>query len=229
MAVLMFFSALGTLSGARLWWLFGVTLGLYFTSRLPLATGLRVLRQFKWLLLLTLIVNWWFWGLKFNLALAGAQTIAITIKLVIGLLVAAWFCLVTRPLELAAGWEKLLRPLVRLGLPVSDCSLFLGLVVRFVALLGRETEQIMIAQRLRGVRPGQGWRQGSLWLRSTLIPVFLATLREASAVAVALEARGYRPGQPRSTMTVMRFKASDWVITLVSLAGIGYFVVRVYG
>jgi energy-coupling factor transporter transmembrane protein EcfT len=225
--VLLFFSALGALSGAGLWLLLGLTLGLYFTSRLPLATGVRVLRQFKWLLLFALIANWCFLSMKFKLGPAGAQTIAITIKLVIGLLVAAWLCLVTRPLELAAGWEKLLRPLARLGLTVGDCGLFLGLVVRFVALLGREAEQIMIAQRVRGIRPGQGWRQGNLWLKCTLIPIFLATLREAAAVAVALEARGYRPGQPRSGMEDLRFKASDWVITLISLAGTGYFAVEI--
>jgi energy-coupling factor transport system permease protein len=152
----------------------------------------------------------------------------ICLKLVIGLLVAAWLCLVTKPLQLIDGWGKLLKPLAKFGLPVGDWALFLGLVVRFVALLWQEAEQIMIAQRLRGIRPGMVWRQGGLWIRSTLIPIFLATLREAGAVATALEARGYRRGQPRSSLDDLRYKVSDWVVTLCGLAGTVYFVVRIW-
>jgi energy-coupling factor transport system permease protein len=225
---LMLLLALVALSGVGLWLLLGLTLGLYLTSRLPLQTGWAVLCQFKWLLLFTLAANLCFFLFKLEFWCACYQTIEIGVKLVTGLLVAAWLCLVTKPLQLIDGWGKLLKPLVRLGLPVGDMGLFLSLVVRFVALLWREAEQIMIAQRLRGIRPGQVWRQGGLWLRSTLIPVFLATLRQAVAVATALEARGYRRGQPRSSLEVLHFKASDWVITLVALVGMLYFVAKIW-
>jgi energy-coupling factor transport system permease protein len=228
MVTLMFLIALVALSGVRLWLWLGLTLGLYLTSHLSLQTGWAVLCQFKWLLLFTVVANLWFWGFQHEFGFAFYRTMEIGVKLVIALLVAAWLCMVTKPLQLIDGWGKLLKPLARLGLPVDDLALFLGLVVRFVALLGREAEQIMIAQRLRGVKPGLVWRQGGLWLRSTLIPIFLATLRQAGAVATALEARGYRRGQPRSSFEVLRFKALDWWITLVGLAGTLYFVAKIW-
>jgi energy-coupling factor transport system permease protein len=224
-ATLALLVAVLTLSGPRLWAPFGLTIGLYLTARLPLRLCWTVLRQFQWLLLFTLGVNWWFWGLRLGLAAALVPALEIGGKLLLSLWAAAWLSFVTKPLRLIDGWTRILKPLTVFGLPVEDCALFLGLALRFVGELWNETEQIVTAQRLRGLRPGRSWRRGGLWARATLIPVFLATVRLATATATALEARGYRRGQLRSQYEELRFKGSDWVITVsaaVAIIGLGW-------
>jgi energy-coupling factor transport system permease protein len=210
-----------TLSGPCLWALFGLTIGLYLTARLPLRLCGTILRQFQWLLLFTCGVNWWFWERRLGLIAALLPALEIGGKLLLSLLVAAWLTFVTKPLRLIDGWARILKPLRRFGWPVEDYALFLGLALRFVGELWEETEQIVIAQRLRGLRPGRSWRCGGLWARATLIPVFLATVRLATATATALEARGYRRGQPRSQYEELRFNKFDWAITVSAGMAIG--------
>jgi energy-coupling factor transport system permease protein len=226
--VVMLFTLLIAGSGITLWAPLGMMLILYRTARLPWCTAIAILKQFKWLIAITFIANWWSFGLQLGAGAALTTTLDICIKLTMALLMATWLCLVTKPFELIDAWAKLLKPLGRLGLPVEDWALFLGLVLRFTAEIGRETGQIIMAQRLRGIKPGAAWRQGGLWIRSTLIPVFLAALRQAKTVATALELRGYRRGQARSAWRQLRFTKSDWVITLSCLLGILYIFVRMW-
>jgi energy-coupling factor transport system permease protein len=44
---------------------------------------------------------------------------------------------------------------------------------------------------------------------SIILPVFTGLFRRADELAVALEARGYVPGKPRSAMFPLKWKNSD--------------------
>ncbi|HYH04549.1 MAG TPA: energy-coupling factor transporter transmembrane protein EcfT, partial [Bacillota bacterium] len=74
--------------------------------------------------------------------------------------------------------------------------------------------------------PRQNWQKDQQWLKSTLIPVFMATVRKASAVAVAMEARGFQPGQMRTSWTELQFDRKDWfILVLAILYGAGSFII----
>lgn len=83
-----------------------------------------------------------------------------------------------------------LRPLERLGLAkAADVGLAVGLVVRFVPEVIKRYEALRDAQRARGLETK---------LHSVLIPLVILTLKDADAIADAIDARGFR-GQTSSS------------------------------
>lgn len=194
---------------------------LYLTARFPLQLGWRALVRFKWLLFITLLANWF--GNDWTKGYSGFWSISdIIIKLIGSILVAVWLSYVTKPFAVVDGLAKWLQPLQILRFPVSDVALALGLVTRFIPELWEQAEQVILAQRLRGASTQQIWYKNRYWLKSTLIPVFMATLRKASALAMSMEARGYRAGQNRTAWTKLQFDWKDWLIlTFALLYGAG--------
>lgn len=82
-----------------------------------------------------------------------------------------------------------LRPLEKLGLAnAADVGLAVGLVVRFVPEIIKRHEALRDAQRARGLETK---------LHSILIPLVILTLKDADAIAEAIDARGFR-GQTSS-------------------------------
>ncbi len=114
--------------------------------------------------------------------------------------------------EVVHGIEGMLRPWQRLGLPAHEVALVLTIALRFVPLLGEELERLMKAQAARGADFGR--RRGGLLRRvrgvlPLLVPLFLAALRRAEELAVALEARGYVGGKGRTHLVRLRMRPAD--------------------
>jgi energy-coupling factor transporter transmembrane protein EcfT len=85
-----------------------------------------------------------------------------------------------------------LRPLARLGVPVAETRMMLGLAVRFAPLVRDETARIAQVQRLRSGREPRGPFEWLTRLRAVVVPALTASLERADRVALALEARHYR-------------------------------------
>ncbi len=82
-----------------------------------------------------------------------------------------------------------LRPLERLGLAkAADVGLAVGLVVRFVPEVINRYETLRDAHRARGMK---------VRLHTILVPLIIMTLKDADAIADAIDARGFR-GQTSS-------------------------------
>ncbi|HEY8463898.1 MAG TPA: energy-coupling factor transporter transmembrane component T [Bacillota bacterium] len=190
-----------------------IVAGLYLTARVPLRMGWLVIVRFKWLLLITLLVNFWGNGPGNG----GILIIGNLIKLGITILIAAWLNYVTKPLSLIDGLAKWLQPLTVFRLPVADLALAAGLVFSFIPVLWDQAEQVLVAQKLRGAAPGKAWWQNQAWLRSTLIPIFIRAIRKAAAVAFAMEARGYRSGRNRTPWIELKFGAGDWLVVAIAI------------
>jgi len=99
----------------------------------------------------------------------------------------------------------------------------LGLAFRFVPTLFATTAKVVQAQCSRGLRLDQG----SLSARARryvplLVPIFVATLRNTNLLAMALEARAFSPGRPRTSVQEFDVELADWVIlgVFLFLAGI---------
>ncbi|MGE5606301.1 MAG: energy-coupling factor transporter transmembrane component T family protein [Bacteroidota bacterium] len=201
-----------------------VTAVLYRTSKLPWQLEWEVIRKFRWLLLIPFGVNLmvpfeenWFFTLNRNFS--GAITILL--RLTVLLLIATWLSYVTKPMVLVEGLTRLFKPFQRFSRGL-DLPLMMGLVVRFIPELFYESENIMVAQRIRGIKPGFTFQNSSGWLKSTIIPVFLGSIRKATALAVAMEARGYRPGIRRSSIEQLKLGFPDYVIIGLSFLSIVY-------
>ena len=115
----------------------------------------------------------------------------------------------TTPLSLADAVEKLLTPLKIIKVPAHEIGLMLSMSLRFVPTLVDDTNRIMNAQRARGVDFGEG----NLLKRirsfiPILIPLFASSFKRADALAIAMEARGYKGGEGKIPWHCSLFCAS---------------------
>src|SRR6266702_1185031 len=99
----------------------------------------------------------------------------------------------TTPVALIEGMTLLLAPLRWLRLPVDDFALMTLLALRFIPTLIEEIEQLVKAQASRGADFSRGTIRERLQSISALFIFFMqGTLRGATELATALEARGYQ-------------------------------------
>ncbi len=147
-------------------------------------------------------------------ALASAAFFSLRLILFLG--IAFLVTLTNSPSELAEALAQLLAPLKRIRVPVDDLGLILFIALRFIPILYQEFTAIKQAQMIRGVS-----FTGSLVDRirkttSILIPVFVAAINRADDLALAMEARGYRSGCPRTFYTRAMFGKREWIFMLTS-------------
>lgn len=202
--------------GIRLGLVCLITFLLYRTSKLPWRLEWVVIFKFKWLLLIPFSVNlvapFIQHSLYLTLASNAPRALSILLRLTAIILIATWLSYVTKPMALVEGITRLFKPFERFGAGGLDIPLMMGLVVRFIPELFYESENIIVAQRIRGIKPGFTFKNSSGWVKSTIIPVFLASIRKAVALAVAMEARGYRPGMRRSPIEQLKLRSQDYLI-----------------
>ena len=147
-------------------------------------------------------VLWTFWRVRITLpSLLQGLTAALRVN---GLAFAVFVLLVS------TDQARLVQGLVQLGLPF-EWGLTLAIALRYLPLLYSVYGTITDAQRARG------WtaEQGSLPTRlrayvPTLVALVIATLRLSDTLTLALAARGFRPGHPRTTHHPLYLRRADW-------------------
>ncbi len=150
-----------------------------------------------------------------GLRIAGLYSSRFALVIVMGALV----LLSTTPTQLTDGFASLLSPLRRLGLHTDELSLVLGLALRFLPTLGRESRTLIDAQAARGGAVAHGSPLKRIRaLTAIVIPVFAATLRHADEVGLALDARCYEAGATRTRWRVLRLRARDGIVVAATIA-----------
>lgn len=131
---------------------------------------------------------------------------------------AAILTMTTDPSGLVGGFEKLLRPFNRFGLPSHDLAVMVSVALRFVPTLLEEVERMREAQVARGADFGAGGPVRRLRkMASLVIPLILCTFRRADELALAMEGRGYHRG-PRTYLRELKFTRADYA-ALLAVAG----------
>lgn len=190
-------------------------------SRIPPGYVLRGLRPVFWLLAFTVVLQIIF-GQEGGHVVFHRAWITITREnLTLGLFYGARLALLivatslmtftTSPVELTDGLERLLRPFRRIGVPAHELALMMTIAIRFIPTLAEETDKIMKAQMARGAE----FTRGSIVTRARslvplLVPLFLGAFRRAEALALAMEARGYRGGDGRTRMKELVLRPRDY-------------------
>jgi len=142
-------------------------------------------------------------------SMLGAAALALRVDaLAFGFMLLLW---TTEQGEMVAG-------LARLGLPFG-ASLTIAIAMQFVPSLERVAGEIMEAQQARGLRvPRRNPIAIGRAYLPVLIPLLITALRMADHLALALEARGYRPGAPRTSRRQLRMAGRDWALAAGSFA-----------
>lgn len=133
----------------------------------------------------------------------------------------------TSPIALIEGLTRLLTPLRWLRLPVDDFALMLLIALRFIPTLLEEVELLVKAQTSRGADLTHGSiRERLQSLIALFIPFIHSTLRRASELAVALDARGYEVQGRQTPLHDNGLSAADYVVMVtVALITIGVLVI----
>jgi biotin transport system permease protein len=149
---------------------------LYFTVGLPFAEAARRLRP----ALLTVVVVAAF-SLLFNPAHLAAVTV---LRLSTLFLFAAAVTATTTVATFIEEITLLAMPLEKAGLVrAADIGLAVGLVIRFAP---------EVLMRYRAIREAHQARGLKIRISTTLVPLIILTLRDADAIAAAIDARGIR-------------------------------------
>ncbi|HEY0189300.1 MAG TPA: energy-coupling factor transporter transmembrane component T [Cellulomonas sp.] len=125
----------------------------------------------------------------------------------------------TEPTHLAEGVELMLRPLARIGVPAHEATMMFIIALRFLPIISREAQSMQRAQLSRGgglVRSGVLTRaRGVLPI---LIPLFLAALVRARDLAEAMDSRGYRGAEGRTTTRDFVLGTADRALIVLAVA-----------
>ncbi len=172
-------------------------------SRLPAVMVLGPVWRLKWFFLTILVMNVCFYSPQepwFRLwiltpsqegLMQGVHTVARVMLLMAfsGLVTST-----TAPLALTGAMELLLSPLALVRIPVGQIAMILSVAVQFIPTLIEEADAIRKAQTARGAGfDSRRLRDRAGALAPLVVPVFLAAFKRADELALAMEARGYRP------------------------------------
>jgi energy-coupling factor transport system permease protein len=113
--------------------------------------------------------------------------------------------------------EEFAYALTRVGVPFK-VGFTMTLAFRLVPAFLDATMTVVQAQRCRGFN----FDEGNLVQRirnyvPVIVPVFIGALRRADGMAMALEARGFQSGRPRTVLEEYRFRGRDGLGLVVVL------------
>lgn len=188
-------------------------------TEVPLRFIVRGLRPIAVILVLTFILNLllydgtilWKYGI-FKITYEGLkQASYISVRLIILIFGASLLTYTTKPLALTDGFEALMRPLNRFGVPSHEIAMMMSIALRFIPTLMTETDKIMKAQQARGA----DFESGNLMRRAKnmiplLVPLFIRAFVIAQELALAMEARCYRGGDGRTKLHPMKYEKKDF-------------------
>ena len=117
--------------------------------------------------------------------------------------------LTTPTLDLTAGFERLLAPFARVGLPAHELGMIMGIALRFIPQFATEMKQTADAQASRGARVTGGPLGGVRMLGSVAIPLFTGVFRHAETLSAAMDARCYHGEQGRTRLHALTFGRGD--------------------
>lgn len=208
-----------------------LTIGL---SKVPLAYIVRGLKSVAVILLFSVFINMLFipgdpvieigW---ISISREGIiTTIYLGSRLIMLVLGTSLLTFTTTPNELTDGLDKSLGFLNKIKVPVHEIAMMMSIALRFIPILTEELEKIMKAQTARGI----DFESGGLLKRvrsmvPIIVPLFVAAIRRASDLAMAMESRCYHGGDGRTKLYPLRYETRD-VCAYIFL--ILFFAVMVY-
>lgn len=187
-------------------------------SQVPPRFLLRGLRPIMYMLIFTAMLNLFWtpgtalleWGVIHVTVEGVRRAVFLALRLILLILGSSVMTLTTTPNQLTDAMESLLAPLKRLHLPVHEVAMMMSIALRFIPILIEETNKIMKAQMARGA----DFESGNVLRRlksmiPILVPLFASSIRRATELANAMDARCYHGGAGRTKMKPLQYHSRD--------------------
>ncbi|GAF85303.1 unnamed protein product, partial [marine sediment metagenome] len=208
---------------------------LVWVSRVPVMLFLRQIKPFVWLMAVTVILHLFLtegttlYRLPYTGLTISREGVSLGLFFSLRLLLLIALSLVlmftTAPTDMTDGFEDLLRPLRRIGVPTDRYALMLGISFRFIPILFEEADRIQKAQVSRGAHFGGNIISRMYNVASVVIPLFISVFHRAEALSLALEARGFTTGVRRTYYRELHFRRADiFAFFIVSIITAGVFI-----
>ncbi len=212
------------------WWALaavaGATLCLACLAGIGVSDAGRNLAPLALVLLIILVANslrldgtaaWGLWGslgVSPEGLVGGAR---IVVRIVLMVLMTLLVTATTSATQLMEAFLGLMGPLRRCGIPVDDVATMLSIALRFIPVCGEQLDRVVMAQRARGARVGQGGpiARVTSWV-PVMIPLFVGLFRRSDALSAAMVARCYR-GRGRTCLTTARMRSVDVAVLVAGL------------
>ena len=204
-------------------------------ARIPVTKILRSMRAVLFVILLTVVLNVFFYQSKTQTILWSFKFIKITkeallfsafmaVRLLLLVVGSSLLNLTTTPVALTDGIESLLTPLKIIKFPVHELALVMSIALRFIPILASEADRIINAQKARGA----DFESGNLISRAkamipVLVPLLVSAFRRADELGDAMDARCYSGSTVRTKYKKAKLGYRDFLgafIMLAALAGV---------
>lgn len=203
--------------------MFAIIILVTILAKIPFLKLLKGIKAMWFIILVTTILNLFMNGGNVILAFGWLQitdygvyrAIFMAARLSFLVLFSSLLTLTTTANDLTDAIEKLMRPLLKIKVPVYEIALMTSICLRFIPVLLDETTKIMKAQKSRGAM----FDSGNVVVRlkslgAIFLPLFVAAFRRSNDLAVAMESRCYRVGASRSKMYPLVYHIYDVMIYL---------------
>lgn len=206
------------------------TFGMFAFSKISLKQAFISIAPFLILILLTALLNIFFvqggeiyfqFGIICISQKGLEQALFIAIRLTLLLLGMSLLTLATTTLDLTDGFERLLQPFKRIGVPAHELSMMMGIALRFLPQFAIELQTIYRAQLSRGANFSTSPKGTIAMMTSLIVPLFTSAFRHAETLSLGMDARCYRGGNGRSRLKTLQYSKRDaygLVYLLVALA-----------
>lgn len=153
------------------------------------------------------------------------KAIRMTARIALMIVGASLLSYTSTPRKMADGLEKAFSFLEKVKVPIHDMAVIVMIAFRFIPIMLEEMNILMDAQAARGVE----FEKCSVFRKcknvgSLLMPLFLSTVRRASDLAMAMEARGYTGEHQTSRMNPLIYKKEDYIAYAVILVFLAVFL-----
>ncbi|MDR2660613.1 MAG: energy-coupling factor transporter transmembrane protein EcfT [Lactobacillaceae bacterium] len=128
------------------------------------------------------------------------------------------FTATTTSTQIAEAIRKVLLPLKKIHLPIESFSIMISIALRFVPILSDEFQEIMYAQKSRGLNLSTG----SLLKRSKafvpiFIPLIVQSFLKAENLADVMTVRGFNDPDKRTHFHQLKYRINDFLVYLLFL------------
>jgi energy-coupling factor transport system permease protein len=150
-----------------------------------------------------------------NIGITKGLIFAVRLLLLVGL--ASLFTLTTNIMSIIESFSSIFPKKSKLHSWFSEFSMIMVIAIRFVPLLAQEAQQLMLTQKARGVIKTESLKDKVNALIPLVVPLVNRSLQRAEQLGMAMQLRGYVPGNPRTSLYENKWTSNDILVLLLSL------------